>query len=180
MGWPIRFPHVWAPSHFEADFALDVDDPKTAIVETASFVDAALIDRLRRYPDELRTIDRRVFEELIAELFQGVGYDVELTSKTKDGGIDVIAIKNDRFRTKFLIQCKRQEPGNAVDIDVVRNLRGVFRSGGNMASKAIIATTTRLTRDAKRFVAENEWDLEAKEYDDIHAWIREYQSKRGG
>ena len=61
---------------------------------------------------------------------------------------------------------------------MVRDLRGVLRSAGNHASKAIIATTTRLTKAAEQFITENEWDLEAKEYDDIHTWIQQYLSGR--
>ena len=176
--FPLRIPYTFSPYDFEV--SLDVDQSATvpSIIEVASFVDLAIIERLHSFPEELKRLDRRVFEELVAELFCGFGYQVELTKRTKDGGIDVVAIKNDQFKVKFLIQCKRPDPGNPVGIEVVRDLRGVLRSAGNQASKDIIATTTRLTRGAKQFITENEWDLEGKEYDDIHTWIKEYLSAR--
>ena len=42
------------------------------------------------------------------------------------------------------------------------------------ATKAILATTARLTRDAKAFVEKHRWELEAAEYDRVVAWISEY------
>ena len=54
---------------------------------------AALLDlSLKRDPSQLCEIDRRVFEELVAELFDGFGYAVELTARTRDGGRDMIAV----------------------------------------------------------------------------------------
>ena len=176
--FPIRFPYAFAPYDFQAQIDIEDTAASTSIIEVVSYVDRAMIQRLHDRPNDLREIDRRVFEELVAELFNGFGYQVELTRQTKDGGVDVVALKNDHFKVKFLIQCKRQNPGNPVALSVVRDLRGVLGSNGNSASKAIIVTTTRLTRDAKRFVAENEWDLEAKEYDDIHDWIKQYIAAR--
>lgn len=44
------------------------------------------------HPEEMKTMNRRLFEEMIAELFDGFGFKVELTKKTRDGGRDIIAI----------------------------------------------------------------------------------------
>jgi HJR/Mrr/RecB family endonuclease len=38
-------------------------------------------------------LNRRLFEEFVAELFHEFGYEVELTKRTRDGGRDVIAIR---------------------------------------------------------------------------------------
>ena len=35
----------------------------------------------------------RILEEMIAEIFSGLGYDVELTKRTRDGGKDIIALR---------------------------------------------------------------------------------------
>ena len=172
MGWPMTWPHTWGSENFEAAFTLEPRQGQQSIIEVASFVDAALIKRLRDSPKELLTLDRRVFEQLVAELFSGFGYQVELTSKSKDGGVDIVAIKHDDFDLRYLIQCKRPDPGNPVGIDVVRNLIGVMKN--NPASKVVVATTTRLTRGARELVLENRWEVEAKEYDDIHIWIKRY------
>jgi len=44
----------------------------------------------------------------MAKVFDGLGYVVEHTKETRDGGIDVLAIKNvDDISVRFLIECKR-------------------------------------------------------------------------
>ena len=148
-------------------FAVETASPgQQSLIQVVSFVDRALIERLRKHPDDLRTINRRVFEELVAELFNGFGYEVELTKRTRDGGKDVIAIRRKEVETRFLVECKRPDPGNPVGVSTVRELYGVKADDG--ASKAILATTTYLTPDAKLFIERHRWELEAREYDAIH------------
>ena len=83
------YPLGGLPDDFSASFDIDRADDGHSIIEVVSFVDRALIDELQRCPDDLRVINRRRFEELIAELFNGFGYEVELTQRTRDGGKDI-------------------------------------------------------------------------------------------
>jgi len=161
---------------FFVNFDVDRDDDGHSIVEVVSYVDRALIEQLQRYPDDLRLINRRRFEELIAELFYGFGYEVELTQQTRDGGKDIIAIKRREIEVKLLIECKRPDPGNPVAVSTVRELFGVKVDDG--ASKAILVTTTYLTPDAKQFVEKHRWELEAREFDAIKEWIADYLTVR--
>ena len=50
------------------------------------------IEQLARRGHDLRKLKPREFEQLIAELWHGFGYDVDLTKQTRDGGKDIIAI----------------------------------------------------------------------------------------
>ena len=127
---------------------------------------------MKRFPDDLRVIDRRCFEELVAELFVGFGYEVELTRRTRDGGKDIVAIRRREVNSKYLIECKRPDPGNPIGISTVRELYGVKVDDG--ATKAILATTTYFTTDAKLFFDKHRWELEPRDFDDIHDWIDEY------
>ena len=158
---------------FSANFDVEPKEHIGSIIEIVSFVDRALIERLHHYPDDLRTIDRRKCEELVAELFDGFGYEVELTKRTRDGGKDIIAIKRREVNLKFLIQCKRPDPGNPVRVSTVRELYGVKVDDG--ASKAILATTTYFTTDAKLFSGKHRWELDLRDIEHIKAWIEEYQ-----
>ena len=48
------------------------------------------------------------FEEYIAQLFKSKGFDVQKTSYSHDGGIDLIATFNEPiFSGKYIIQCKK-------------------------------------------------------------------------
>ena len=123
-------------------------------------------------PDQLKTIDRRKFEELVAELFSGFGFEVELTAQTKDGGKDIVAVKRRPFHQRFLIECKRPNPGNPVTVAQVRQLLGVKHH--EKASKAILATTTHFSCDAKLFLSEHHWELEGKDFDGLLEWIEDY------
>lgn len=157
---------------FSARFELNDQDGSESIIQIASLVDRALIERLQQYPDDLRLIDRRRFEQLIAELFAGFGYEVELTQRTRDGGKDIIAVKRSEIDLRFLIECKRPDPGNPVGVSTVRELYGVKVDDG--ASKAILATTTYFSADAKRFSEKHRWELELKDFDAIKEWIAKY------
>ena len=85
----------------------------------------------------------------MAELFFGFGYDVELTAKTRDGGRDIIAIKRAEANVKYLIECKRPDPGGYVGVRPVRELYGMKTHEG--ATKAILATTAYFSQDAMPF-----------------------------
>lgn len=143
------------------------------IIKISSKVNDKLVDHLSKNPKELKTIDRRLFEELIAELFDGFGFDVELTQKTRDGGVDIIAIKNDQVKMKYLIECKRPDPDNPVGIKPVRELFGV--KNDNKATKAILATTTYFSKEALMFFEKNKWELEPKDFSGILEWIEDYK-----
>lgn len=157
---------------FRAEFDVEAQVEGQSAIQIASFVDRALIEQLRKYPDDLRTINRRLFEELVAELFVSFGYEVELTKRTRDGGKDIIAIKRKEVETRFLIECKRPDPGKAIGISFVRELYGVKVDDG--ATKAILATTTYFSPDAKLFFEKHRWELEPRDFDAVQAWIADY------
>ena len=128
---------------------------------------------LYRAPSQLQLIDRRQFEEVVAELFSGFGYSVELTAQTRDGGRDIVAVgRKDQIKTKYLIECKRPDPGNPVSVGVVRQLLGVVED--EKATKGLLVATTYFTRDARALEERNEWRLELKDYNTLIDWIEHY------
>jgi len=141
----------------------------TDIIKISNNFYKDLIENFKRNPEELKIIDRRKFEELVAYLFEGLGFDVELTKKTRDGGRDIIAIKEYDFRSRYLIECKRPDPGRIIGVGPVRQLYGVLVD--EKATKGILATTAFFSKDAKLFIERNKWHLDSKDYDDIIKWI---------
>jgi restriction endonuclease Mrr len=133
-----------------------------------------LIRHFARNPDELKRVDRRKLEEIIAELFDGFGYEVELTKRTRDGGRDIIAIKEKgtEVAVKYLIEAKRPDFGTPIRVGAVRELYGVKVL--EKATKAVLATTTHFTRDANILFEENRWELEPRDFDGIMSWINDY------
>jgi restriction endonuclease Mrr len=135
-----------------------------------------LIKEFSKSPYKLKKIDRRAFEQLVAFLFKNFGYDVELTGRTRDGGRDIIAIKKREVYAKYLIECKRPDPGNKIGIRPVRELYGVKVDEG--ASKAILATTSYFTKDAHVFMERHKWELEPRDFDGVMEWISSYDKFR--
>lgn len=113
----------------------------------------------------------RDFEKLIGFLLEKEGWIVEVTRGTKDGGIDIISKKIDSIigEVKTIWQAKKYRPGNHVTLKDVRELSAVRESVH--ATKGIIVTTTRLTKDAIEWVKEDIYRLGYKEGKQIEEWV---------
>jgi hypothetical protein len=123
-----------------------------------------LADFFATNPTALRhaRLTPREFEELVAQIWDGLGYEVELTKQTRDGGYDVVAVRNREAKTKFLISCKHSERGRKVGLDPVRNLWAVTLHAG--ANKGILATTVTFTGPATAFLEAHPWQLEGRDH----------------
>jgi hypothetical protein len=136
-----------------------------------------LIHYLAKHPEKMHDLHSRTFEQLIAEIFKDKGYDVELTPKTKDGGFDIRAFRRDDVGTCLtLVECKRYAPKNPVSVEIVRGLYGVSRSEG--ATNGVIATTSRFTKGAQSFQAQNKYSLHLADFDHIRLWLAHYKKGR--
>ncbi|CAM3958362.1 restriction endonuclease [Paracidovorax anthurii] len=131
----------------------------------------AVLQSLLLRPGGLDELHWRQFEKLIAELLEADGYTVELMQGTKDGGVDVIAVKDHGplglFKT--LWQAKKKNPGNKVGLSIVRELADTRNELG--ASKAFIVTSTYLTRDAIKRIQRDCYQLGKLDRDDLNKWI---------
>jgi len=126
-----------------------------------------------RDPDILRRLSPRAFEEFIAEIFSGFGYQVELTAQTRDGGKDLIAVRNDHgIMSKILVECKRFSPTRKVGMGLVRQLYAVKQL--ERASKALLVTTSYFSKDARAFERQHLYELELKDFEAVAEWIKEY------
>lgn len=138
-----------------------------------------LASRVAMEPESLRRISPRAFEELIAEIFSGFGYIVELTAPSRDGGKDIVAIRTDHgIVSKLLIECKRYVPPNKVDVGLVRQLYTVKQL--EHASKALLVTTSYFTRPAREMERQHLYELELKDFDAVTGWVKEHSLVMGG
>jgi restriction system protein len=99
------------------------------------------------------------FERFLVAYLEAFGFDeIELTQRTRDGGVDLKAIRKgidvvaDRDWTRYYIQAKRLDPSSNVPINDVRALRGVMPDG----FKGIFITTGKFSSSAERFASESE------------------------
>jgi superfamily II DNA or RNA helicase len=93
------------------------------------------------------------FEDLVARLHAALGYAVRRTPATRDGGVDVIAVRDHPTgREKLAIQCKHQEkPVGRPDL---QKLLGVLASDPSF-SAGVLVTTTTFSSDARQFAEQN-------------------------
>lgn len=119
----------------------------------------------------LSELNPREFEFVVGELLEHDGWHVEVTRGTRDGGIDVIARRTDAAlgELKTLWQAKRYAPGSNVRLSQVRELSAVLER--ERASKAMIITTSQLTRDALEWIRRDVYRLGAKDRQALESWV---------
>lgn len=95
----------------------------------------------------LRGMTPTEFEIYIADLFRRLGYHTEQVGGSHDGGIDVIAEKDD---VKHYIQCKKYFSQHEVGSPEVRNFYGAIADRLSNGEGWFI-TTNKFTPEAERF-----------------------------
>lgn len=134
------------------------------------YIDPVLYDVLLSNPELLKQLDWRVFEKLLADVLDRFGYEVELQKGTKDGGVDILAMKRqDPLGThRYLLQAKRYK--NKVGIEPVRQL--LFLHGHHRATKSCLATTAAFTSGAWDLARQYQWQLELRDQEGLMEWLR--------
>ena len=116
-------------------------------------------------------ISPREFEAVIERVLQDEGFETKLTQQTRDGGRDIIATKYEMGKpVVFYIECKRYGRQNAVGVTIVRSLYGV--QSADQINKSILVTTGHVTRDAQRFVDNQNTMMSIIDVDEIHELIQ--------
>lgn len=148
---------------------------RSAYVEVVTHLERALVDTILRDPGMLYSLSPRGFEEFVAGLLDGFGYEVHLTARTRDGGKDITAIERRLSPVMFMVECKKYARNQKVGISYVQRLHGVVTSEG--ASKGILVTTASdFTRPAKGVLSKHAWTLEGRAFDGLLDWLRSYQN----
>jgi restriction system protein len=114
----------------------------------------------------------RHFEEMIGNLLEAEGWRVEVTQPSRDGGIDVVSVKDDPLlgSVKALWQAKRYGPKRIVRLSEVRELSAVVEA--ERATKGVIVTTSRLTKDAIDWIRRDTYRLDYKDAKKVESWVR--------
>lgn len=136
-------------------------------------INTELKQYLNKHPEKLYDLSPRKFEELIASILEDLGFDVELTQATRDGGSDIIAyIRNAVCEYLTLVECKKYAPENKVGVGIIRQVTGVHHI--KRATKSLIVTTSYFSPDAIKEAKAFENQLDLKDYEAIKDWLRKY------
>ena len=122
-----------------------------------------------------KSINWRNFELLLAKILEKFEFDVEVLKGSKDGGIDVIALKKtSTFGTeRYLIQAKKWT--NKVGVEPVRQL--LWAHNEYKVTKSCLITTSKFTKGAWELAEKYKWQIELKDYDKLNEWIIEASKK---
>ena len=154
-------------------FKIDDDIIKEPLNLIVTDIDEEIKKYFKKHPEKLYDLSPRKFEELIASIFVDLGFNVELTKATRDGGRDIIAsIKNKVSNFLAYVECKRYSPDNKIGIGLIREVLGVHYI--EKPSKSIIVTTSFFSKVAKQEAVKFENQLDLKDYNDIKNWLQNY------
>lgn len=152
--------------------------PPTELIEVeekeiVTSIDEQIKIYLRRNPEKLYDLSPRKFEELVASILKDMGFDVELTKATRDGGRDIIAyIKNEVCSYLTHVECKKYAADPKIGVGIIREVMGVHNL--RQATKSIIVTTSYFSRDAIREAQMVKNQLDLKDFDDLKTWLSKY------
>ena len=156
------------------------EEPRTQFVEEVHFdiavVAYELIGVIANNTTQLCNLTPEAFEELIARLLSNDGWHVELTARTRDDNIDVIAIRRDfDLPASMIVQCKRYKESRKIGIDIVRSV--MYTIDKYRTNFGMIATTSTFTSGAILEGRQmNPWRMEFRDLERIRDWCRKQTS----
>jgi hypothetical protein len=124
-------------------------------------------------PARLRELDPFLFEEVIAELLAGFGWEVNVTPPSRDGGYDILGVTTDPsgLQTSWVVECKRYGPGRKVGVEVARQILGVKTHIG--VPNAVLVTTAAFSRDVQDLSSARQ-DLHLIDFETLADWLGDY------
>lgn len=137
-----------------------------------------ILDRAIEEPDFFKYLSPREFEQFVSHVLQLLGYSVELTPATRDGGRDMILHRSDALLgdSIVLVECKHYaKSGQRVTLAQVRSFYGSsieFRR----PTSSLMVTTTGFTRDALQFAQSIPYALRLVALPDLMKWVVEARS----
>jgi hypothetical protein len=166
------------------DAVVDSVDPTPHLIIPSvrlDVIDTALYKALIQHPDLMHSLNWRVYERLLADILESFGYEIELQQGTKDGGVDIFAVRRSDplGEHRYLLQAKRWK--NKVGVEPVRQL--AFLHNHHRVSKSCLATTAKFTSGAWNLAKQYRWQLELRDIDGIREWLKmanEVRSKSPG
>jgi restriction endonuclease Mrr len=137
---------LFGPEHLR-NWLSKQTEPPAAGSKCETIVRQAMRDiakALVQHPEELAKVEWRDLERLLREVFEGIGFDTNLTRSTKDGGFDLeLTVVEAGQREVYLVEVKHwaeKKPG----ISHVRKLVKVTAS--RQATAGVLLSTSGFTR----------------------------------
>jgi restriction system protein len=149
----------------------DLGGAIAAGIDSAPLIDQRFIDYLQAQPEDLSKMHWRQFEFLVGEFFRRNGYDITVTPPSRDGGIDVRAVREKGVvgPELILIQAKRLSGDRRVGIETVKALWSDINEAA--ATRGIVATTSTLAPGARAYCQARHYRLTQAERPMVEKWL---------
>lgn len=128
-------------------------------------------------PGELKTVLQQMdpydFEHFVADLWERMGWETEVSAASADEGVDVVARKNTPYEQTTLIQAKRYGPNTTVgspDIQQYASLDDQYDG----VDTVMVVTTNTFTTQARELAAR--LDVKLVDGDALAGLIDEYEA----
>ncbi len=159
---------------FKEELYTKPEDEATDIAPVViSSIDEQIKSYFKKNPEKMYDLSPRKFEELVAAILKDMGFDVELTKATRDGGRDIIAhIRNSVCSYLTHIECKKYAPDNKIGVGIIREVMGVHHL--RRATKSIIVTTGFFSKDAIKEAEMVENHLALRDFNNLKEWLQRY------
>lgn len=131
-------------------------------------INKRILSYLLNNPQELYNLSSESFEIVMAEIYTKLGYNVERTQTTHDGGKDIIIRKSELLGDFiYYVECKKYAPQNHIGVGLVKEFLGTINT--DRVNGGILATTSFFSLDSKKFIFDNKYDciIQMHDYDKI-------------
>lgn len=137
-------------------------------------IEKELLCHVAESPERVFDLEPRQFEELVAEILERMGLEVQLTPQAKDGGRDIIASMPSALGELLaIVECKRYSPDRPVGLDIVERFLYTVRDK-DLASLGMIATTSRFTKGALEACERHKYQMLLRDYSHLEEWLERY------
>lgn len=110
-----------------AKIELETDINKLDVEHILKVISSRFAQIIVKQPSELYKLEWRDLERMIAEVFDGIGFKVELTPGSKDGGKDIIlSCKVEGKDKSYIVEIKHWRSGVKVGQDAIKSFLNVI------------------------------------------------------
>lgn len=152
--------------------------PSTARVRISEPIEQMIVESARN-PSLIYRMGSRDFERYIARIWEAFGFQVNLTARSRDGGVDIVCMSSCLdVPLMIAIQAKRHSAHRPVSVELIRGFVGANAIIG--ANKLVYVTTSRYTKDAMDYAASPTLTnlLDLRGLPDILRWAQQFERHR--
>lgn len=152
---------IYENQHFDSVCKLLIPDFEQVNLE--------LMEYISRHPSKLDELKWREFELLLEAVFRNQGYQTQIGTGYRDGGIDLRLLKHDNIgEVVTLVQAKRYDNSIPIRLEAVQALAAVVDD--NKANRGLFVTTSRYYPSAKKFAERQEHRIVLADSNDVAQW----------